>query len=214
MIHFSKYGLIGGLLLAAAACDAPTGETPASSGQVRIGQISFIESPQLKVLSKVQLSPGTKARFEEFKSKPNAHGAFYVASNGSGSGWQRNTATAADAQKSAKVLCEHVTKRKCVLYATLEPGPNDAPNALPLSYKKNLGPALRDTSVGRKLAIAVAPIGAYGFSWNYDVRSAAQNAALKQCEQGVKKASAEDEEPLRKAFENGGILECRVHIFY
>ncbi len=214
MIHFFKYGLIGGLLLAGAACDAPTGGSAATGVQVGIGQISFIESSQLKIRSNIQLDQKARADFESFKAAQNAHGAFYVGSNGSGSAGHLNAATGADAQKTAKVLCEHFAKRTCVLYATVEPGPNDDPNALPRLYKKEIQPAVRGNQVVSKLAVAVSPIGSFGYAWNFDTRSNAQEAAIESCKKAVARGSAKNDETLRAVLQNAGLHECRIHIYY
>ncbi|WP_299748700.1 hypothetical protein [uncultured Tateyamaria sp.] len=193
------------------ACDAPA---PSKDGQSSRAQISFIDDPQLKQHSNVTLDAKTRAAFEDFKAEPNAHGAFYVPQDGRSWGWHRNTATAADAKKTAKVTCEFFAKRTCILYATWEGGPTDALDALPAQYKERLGKALRENRLGNDLALAVSPIGSYGWSWNYGFDAEAKASALKQCDESVDKQRPSFDPPQREAYEQNGVFDCRIQLFF
>ncbi|MEM6759182.1 MAG: hypothetical protein AAF601_06845 [Pseudomonadota bacterium] len=161
----------------------------------------------------IRLSSKVQAKLAKFREGSKSYGAFYVTSNGRGWGYQAASVNSQDADMMAKTGCEASNGRKCVLFATLSPTNTAAPNALPARFREDLEAPLRDNR--GEFALAVAPIGPAGWSWNYEFGKDAKTRALEECRTRADKRK-QDTQPIavRNAFAKSGAFTCRIHLSF
>ncbi len=163
-----------------------------------------------------KLTAEQRRTFKWFRSNKSYFGAFYIAPNTEHLFWTRNFHSLKTAKEAAKFGCEVVSKGvPCQLHAVVYPKGVD-PNAPDLA---GLGqPSAKDfqrkypkrQKDGKYGAFAINGAVGYGYSFGWDSKEEANEAALAYCESYVSRHLAPLGIEGRNWVKSRGLQKCRV----
>ena len=173
-----------------------------------------IKGGVFKQVSNITLSKDAQRSLNRFRRDNAAYGAYFVSADGSDWAWYGGLFSQADADKSAKALCEVDAGAPCTLFARITPGNAVGKVAMPASERAGLREALRDTTSGRFGALAAYPLGGWGSGFDFDTAEGARERATLECAAAAADDRASEDSDVRKAFDRNRLYDCKVvHVF-
>ena len=165
-----------------------------------------------QVFSNVILVADAQEAFKTYSESAETYGAFYTTLRGDGWGYHSDMFTLSDAKLVARAYCEYSTGEKCAVYALTRPRTKPAGDAVPDRVLADVDDILSRNEPGHHGAIAVAPMGFYGYSYNYPLVSDAEDRALRECNLSSETNWYDEPKEARAAARAAGLYDCRTFL--
>ena len=193
-------------LAALAGCAVP--------GPTSVGPVPLIPDAVYTVVGTADLPPVAQAELATFRAENQAFGAIYFSEDGFTWAWRVGTFSLVEAEREARTACNTLSSQPCALYATITPSDPRIVSAVPMRAAEVITDAYNRTMAGNYASIFRMPIGAYGFSYNYQTSEEAIKAAREECESEEANERAMLDPSLVQAYDRAGLFDCIPFVTY